>query len=138
GLEVEALGRGRRRPRRLLADEVDEAALGDVLVALVELHAVRVGARVRAGGLEARVLQDADERVDAIPAGRAVGGARRQGQAGGEKPGEREAFHGTTLGPMISSGTPGAKPAGRAGSPRSPARSTSLSAQRSLNAAIVS
>jgi hypothetical protein len=45
---------------------------------------------------------------------------------------------GTTRSPMCSGGSLSSSAAGLAGSPRSPARSTSSSAQRSLSAEIVS
>jgi len=45
---------------------------------------------------------------------------------------------GTTRSPTISAGMPCLNPAGRAGSPSSPARDTSCSAARSDTAAIVS
>jgi hypothetical protein len=60
-LEVEALGRRVRHARGLLGQEVDDAELGHVLAPLVELDAERVGVRVRHIGLEARLLQRADE-----------------------------------------------------------------------------
>ena len=46
-LEVEALVHGGGGPRRLLEQEVDDSQTGDVLVRLVEPHAVGVGRRVR-------------------------------------------------------------------------------------------
>jgi len=50
GLEVEALGDGRGDPRRLLREKVHDAELGDVLAALVEVDAERVGVGVRERG----------------------------------------------------------------------------------------
>ena len=73
GLEVEALVARGGDARGLLREEVDDAELRDVLAALVELDAVRVGARVRDRRAEARLL----ERRRRTGSCRPTAGARR-------------------------------------------------------------
>ena len=77
GLVVEALEAGRRHARRLLGEEVDDAEVGHVLAALVELDAERVGARVRELSAGAHALCLAAERVLAVV------GSHRGGRDGG-------------------------------------------------------
>jgi hypothetical protein len=75
-LEVPALRAGGREACRLLGEEVDNAELGHVLVALVVLDAEGVGVRVREVGSHSQLLELAVERDRAVVAHHRIGRVR--------------------------------------------------------------